>query len=157
MLMPLYPAWYCMMTLFLLCHIHALVLPLIFTSVLMRFPFRGARSQKFILHVLIARLRARLSTPGGSKGGGQSGGGRQARGCYTRGKPGLLLKYFSKHLESPISPPPNTPWTFKIEKSRIRETKNLSTDIDSSTDTNKILLSRAKFAQKQFFFLRAAI
>ena len=33
------------------------------------------------------------------------------------------------------------------EKSRIQETKNLSTDMDSSTKTKKILLSKAKFSQ----------
>ena len=33
------------------------------------------------------------------------------------------------------------------EKSRMRETKNLLTNMDSSTDTKKILLSKAKFAQ----------
>ena len=40
-----------------------------------------------------------------------------------------------------------------ILKSRIQETKHLSTDADSSTDTKKILLVRQSF-QKKLFFLR---
>ena len=47
---------------------------------------------------------------------------------------------------------------YKIEitqkKSCIRETKNLSTTMDSSTDTKIILLSKAEFAQKQTIFVR---
>ena len=34
------------------------------------------------------------------------------------------------------------------KKSRILETKNLSTNMDRSTDTKKILPSKAKFAQR---------
>ena len=32
--------------------------------------------------------------------------------------------------------------------------KNLATDADSSKDTNKILLKKAKFARKKLFFAR---
>ena len=39
-----------------------------------------------------------------------------------------------------------------IEKSRIQETKNLSTDADSSTDTEKILLVRQNLQKNYFFF-----
>ena len=35
------------------------------------------------------------------------------------------------------------------EKSRIRETKQLLTDVDSSTNTKKNPASKAKFAQKK--------
>ena len=40
------------------------------------------------------------------------------------------------------------------KKSRIRETKKLSTDADSSTNANKNPASKAKFAPKKPFFLR---
>ena len=38
------------------------------------------------------------------------------------------------------------------KKCRIRETKNLSTDADSSTDTKKILLVRQNSPKNYFFF-----
>ena len=44
-------------------------------------------------------------------------------------------------------------WTLS-KKSRIRETKNFSTDADSSTNTKKILLVRQN-SQKNYFFLCA--
>ena len=41
--------------------------------------------------------------------------------------------------------------------SRMRETKNLSTDMDSSTNTIKVLLSNAKFAHKITFYMMAIL
>ena len=40
------------------------------------------------------------------------------------------------------------------KKSRIQETKHLSTDADSSTDTKKNPASKAKLAKKKTCFLR---
>ena len=42
----------------------------------------------------------------------------------------------------------------KIKKSRIRETKHLSTDTDSITDTKKILLVRQNSPKKTICFWR---
>ena len=42
------------------------------------------------------------------------------------------------------------------EKSHVRETKHLSTDADSSTDTKNNPASKAKFIENQTYF-RAAI
>ena len=42
--------------------------------------------------------------------------------------------------------------TKENKKSRIRETKHLSTDADSSTDTKKILLVRQNLPTKTIFF-----
>ena len=44
---------------------------------------------------------------------------------------------------------------FSQQKSRIRETKNLSTDADSSTDTKKSPASKAKLTKKQTLFCGA--
>ena len=41
-----------------------------------------------------------------------------------------------------------------VLKSRIRETKHPSTNVDSSTDTKKILLGRLNFQKKTFFAQR---
>ena len=41
------------------------------------------------------------------------------------------------------------------EKSRKWETKHLSTDADSNTDTKKILLVRQNLPNKQIFFLKS--
>ena len=41
-----------------------------------------------------------------------------------------------------------------VEKSRIRETKHVSTDVDSSTDTKKILLERQNLQKKLTFFVQ---
>ena len=48
----------------------------------------------------------------------------------------------------------NKTLTVWLKKSCIPKIKNLLTNMDSSTDTKKIQLSRAKFAQKLTFFAR---
>ena len=45
----------------------------------------------------------------------------------------------------------------KHKKSRIRETKHLSTDADSSTDTKNILLGRQNSPKKKLFFCVAIL
>ena len=52
---------------------------------------------------------------------------------------------------------PSSKQTHSPRKSRTRETDNLSTGMDSNIDIKQILLSKAKFSQKQTFFCQAIL